>query len=105
MNEKQINRPSRRDFITATGAAAGTFTILNPRTVRGSQANSKISVGLVGTGNRGSYDASIVNADARARVTALCDLYDDRLETGTQKIKANSPKLYKDFEKMEKSLK
>jgi len=100
MSEQQSDRPSRRDFLTATSAAAGTFTILSPQTVRGSQANSKISVGLVGTGNRGSYDASIVNADARARVTALCDLYDDRLETGTQKIKANSPKLYKDFEKL-----
>ena len=31
--------------------------------MRGTQANSKVTFGLIGTGNRGSYDASIVNAD------------------------------------------
>ena len=86
---------SRRKILAGT-----TFAIMSPQTVRGFQANSKISVGLIGSGGRGSYDASIVNADPRARVTALCDLYDDRLETATQKIKATGPKIYKDFEKL-----
>src|ERR1700682_5389640 len=80
--------------------AGGTLAILSSQVVRGSQANSKISVGLIGSGGRGSYDATIVNADPRARVTALCDLFDDRVETATQKIKANGPKVYKDFEKL-----
>ena len=86
---------SRRNLLAGT-----TFAIMSPQAVRGFQANSKISVGLIGSGGRGSYDASIVNADPRARVTALCDLYDDRLETATQKIKAAGPKVYKDFEKL-----
>ena len=86
---------SRRNLLAGT-----TFAIMRPQAVRGFQANSKISVGLIGSGGRGSYDASIVNADPRARVTALCDLYDDRLETATQKIKAAGPKVYKDFEKL-----
>src|SRR6476659_9380931 len=88
---------SRRNFI---GSAAATFSIVAPQSVRGSQANSKISVGLIGTGNRGSYDATIVNADPRARVTALCDLFDDRVEKATAQIKAQSPTIYKDFEKL-----
>ena len=91
---------SRRNFLRGGAAAAGTFAIMSPQVVRGYQANSKISVGLIGTGGRGSYDASIVNADPRARVTALCDLFDDRIEVGTQKIKAVGPKTYKDFEKL-----
>jgi myo-inositol 2-dehydrogenase/D-chiro-inositol 1-dehydrogenase len=86
---------SRRNLLAGT-----TFAIMSPQAVRGFQANSKISVGLIGSGGRGSYDATIVNADPRARVTALCDLYDDRLETATQKIKAIGPKVYKDFEKL-----
>jgi myo-inositol 2-dehydrogenase/D-chiro-inositol 1-dehydrogenase len=88
---------SRRNFI---GSAAATFSIVAPQSVRGSQANSKISVGLIGTGNRGSYDATIVNADPRARVTALCDLFDDRVEKATAQIRAQSPTIYKDFEKL-----
>ncbi|HEY6391367.1 MAG TPA: Gfo/Idh/MocA family oxidoreductase [Bryobacteraceae bacterium] len=86
---------SRRNLLAGT-----TFAIMGPQAVRGFQANSKVSVGLIGSGGRGSYDATIVNADPRARVTALCDLYDDRLETATQKIKANGPKVYKDYEKL-----
>jgi myo-inositol 2-dehydrogenase / D-chiro-inositol 1-dehydrogenase len=80
--------------------AGSTFAIMSPQLVRGYQANSKISVGLIGSGGRGSYDASIVNADPRARVTALCDLYDDRIESATQRVKAAGPKVYKDFEKL-----
>ncbi len=89
---------SRRAFLG--GAGAGAFLIVRPEAVRGSQANSKISVGLIGSGNRGSYDASIVHADPRARITALCDLFDDQIEKATQRIKVTSPKVYKDFEKL-----
>lgn len=86
--------------VTRRTFAAG-FTVVAPQAVRGSQANSKISVGLIGSGNRGSYDASIFQADPRARVTALCDLFDDRIEAAIQRIKpAGKPAIYKDFEKL-----
>src|SRR5437660_3425899 len=92
---------SRRNFFHKAGAAAATgFTIVRPEAVRGSQANSKISVGLIGVGGRGSFDAGVFNTDPRARITALCDLFDDRIETGIQKIKLDKPAVYKDFEKL-----
>ncbi len=87
---------SRRNFI----GSAAVFSIVAPQSVRGSQANSKVSVGLIGSGGRGTYDATIVNADPRARVTALCDLFDDRIEEATTKIRAEKPTVYKDFEKL-----
>src|SRR5437868_4157343 len=93
--QEQKSLVSRRAVL-----AGSTLALANSQTVRGSQANSKISVGLIGSGNRGSYDATIVNADPRARITALCDLYDDRLEKAAHQIKAPGAKLYKDFEKM-----
>ena len=93
---------SRRHFFQKTRNAAATgFSIVAPAAVRGSQANSKISVGLVGVGGRGTFDASIFHADPRARVTALCDLFDDRIESGIQKIKiTDKPAVYKDYEKL-----
>ena len=101
MQNAEDSKQNTQDKMTRRGMlAAGTFAILSPQVVRGYQANSKISVGLIGSGGRGSYDASIVNADPRARVTALCDLFDDRIETATQKVKAVGPRVYKDFEKM-----
>jgi len=105
MNSSDSNpthsRISRRGFFQKSAAAAATgVTFVRPEAVRGSQANSKITVGLIGVGGRGSYDASVFNSDPRARVTALCDLFDDRIETGIQKIKAQKPAVYKDFEKL-----
>jgi len=92
---------SRRELLAKTGAAvAAGFTIVRPEAVRGSQANSKITVGLIGVGGRGQYDATITTMDPRARVTALCDLFDDRIEIGTQKIKIEKPAVYKDYEKL-----
>jgi myo-inositol 2-dehydrogenase/D-chiro-inositol 1-dehydrogenase len=41
-----------------------------------------------------------VNSDPRARVTALCDLFDDRIEIAAQKIKVQKPAVYHDFEKL-----
>ncbi len=91
---------SRRNFISGSAAGAAAFSIMSPQTVRGYQANSKISVGLIGSGGRGSFDASIVNGDPRGRITALCDLYDDHIEKAEQTIKVENPKVYKDFEKL-----
>ncbi len=90
---------SRRAFVQQT-AVAGAFTLVSAQAVRGTQANSKVTFGLIGAGNRGSYDASIVQADPRAQVTALCDLFDDRIETAKQKIKTANPRVYKDYEKL-----
>ena len=83
---------------TMLGAAA--FSIATPQAVRGSQANSKVSVGLIGSGNRGAYDAGIVHADPRAEITALCDLFDDQIEKARQKIGVANPRVHKDFEKL-----
>ncbi|MFN0169728.1 MAG: Gfo/Idh/MocA family protein [Bryobacteraceae bacterium] len=88
---------SRRDVLASAGTA---FTIVQPQSVRGSQANSKVTVGLIGVGGRGTYDAGVFHRDSRARVTALCDLFDDRIEVGTQKLGLEKPAVYKDFEKL-----
>jgi len=90
---------TRRDLFQS-GAAAGAFAIVSPQAIRGTQANSQISVGLIGVGGRGSYDAMIVEGDPRARITALCDLFDDRIEAGMTRIKAQKPAIYRDFEKL-----
>ena len=64
------NHTSRRDFLkgssVATAASAG-FTILKPQTVRGAQANSALTVGLIGCGRRGT---AISGMFAQERVRA-----------------------------------
>ena len=92
-----MTQSSRRNFLSGAAAA---FTIMSPKAAKGYQANSKVSVGLIGSGNRGSYDASIVQGDPRGRITALCDMFDDRIEKAKQTIKVENPTVYKDFEKL-----
>jgi myo-inositol 2-dehydrogenase/D-chiro-inositol 1-dehydrogenase len=92
---------SRRAFLQGGAAVAATaFTIVDPQSVRGTPANSKISVGLIGCGNRGSYDASLIHADPRAAVTVICDRFEDQFEQAKKTIKIENPKTCTDFEKV-----
>ncbi len=97
------NYTSRRGFLQSGAAsfAAGAFTIVAPETVRGTQASSRISVGLIGCGGRGSFDASVIHRDdARAQVTALCDIFPDRFEPAQATIKVDNPKTFSDYQKL-----
>src|SRR5580700_378249 len=69
----------RRGFLqSAAGTAA--FTILKPQVVRGMQANSAVRVGLLGCGGRGTNHLETILKSTDARVTALADMFQDRLD-------------------------
>jgi predicted dehydrogenase len=92
---------SRRRFIgSGSLSAAAAFSIVAPQSVRGSRANSQVSFGLIGSGARGTYDAGIVRRDARARVTALCDVFDDRIGRAATQLKIEKPAVFRDYEKL-----
>ena len=44
------------------------------------QRGRKVRVGLIGAGGRGTFDAGFVVKDPNARLVALCDIFDDRIE-------------------------
>ena len=90
---------NRRHFVQSASAAAG-WMVVKPQSVRGSQANSAVTVGLIGSGGRGTYDTGIFVKDPRARVVALCDLFDDRLDRAATQLKLEKPVLYKDYQKL-----
>src|ERR1051326_2223463 len=91
---------TRRTFLSCAAAAAGAFSIVAPQSVKASQANSQIAVGLIGCGGRGSYDASIVQADPRAKVMALCDKFPDQFDKSETTIKSQNTRKYTDLEKL-----
>ena len=65
--------------------------------VRGTAANSAVKVGLIGAGGRGTFDASILVKDPNARLVALCDIFDDRIDAAKKKIPIENPKVYKNY--------
>ncbi len=83
---------TRRKMIGATVAAAGL--------ARGAETNSTITVGVLGTGGRGTFVSTMLARNTPAKVVALCDLFDDKMEAAKKSIGVENPKLYKDFHKM-----
>jgi len=77
------NTPTRRHFVKSSGAAS--LLIAAPQTVRGYQANSALSLGLVGCGNRGMYVSGIFAKNEFLKVTAVCDIYEDKLAAAEKK--------------------
>ena len=74
---------TRRDLF---GAAASGLLLVRPETAFGSAANSAVTFGVIGVGNRGVYDATFMTQNDNARLAAVCDKYPDRLEAGRARI-------------------
>ena len=92
-----MNTLSRRGLM----GAAGTFMIVKPETAFGSQANSKVAFGIIGTGGRGTYVGGHMAKDANARLAAICDIYPDRIDRAKTVLPgADKVKAYKDLNEL-----
>ena len=79
---EDLSKPvNRREFMTMAGAAALSLTILPPGLVRGTQANSRIGIGLVGCGGRGTWIAELFRKHGGYEVTAVADYFRERADT------------------------
>lgn len=79
MTNKNSSIPlSRRHFIAAAGASALTFSIMPTRTALGSEANSKINIGLIGCGGRGHWLANHFVEHGGYNFVAVADYFEDR---------------------------
>lgn len=72
---------SRRRFIAGAGKAAFVFTIVSPGLVRGTEANSKINLGMIGCGGRGTWIANLFHKHGGYNIVAAADYFEDRLNT------------------------
>jgi myo-inositol 2-dehydrogenase/D-chiro-inositol 1-dehydrogenase len=83
----------------AVAGIAANLMIVSPRVAFGYQANSAVTIGILGTGNRGRYDANFLAKDARTKIVALCDLYPDQIDQAKTDIPAvNDAKPYKRYQ-------
>jgi predicted dehydrogenase len=70
---------SRRSFLHASAASG--LLYLEPQTVFGAQANSALEIGIIGCGGRGEYIGNFFVENTGARVVALADPLQDRLDS------------------------
>ena len=89
------NSTNRRHFVKGTGLAAAGWTIVRPESVYGTPANSKVKVGLLGCGRRGSRVSQLFVKHDQAQVSALADIYDDRIEAARGIVPAKEAQAYK----------
>jgi len=79
---------ARRDFLKATAAAG--LVIASPGAVRGTEANSRIELGLIGCGGRGTWIANLFNESGSYQVVALADYFKDRLDSAGESLKVGA---------------
>ncbi|HNS00415.1 MAG TPA: Gfo/Idh/MocA family oxidoreductase [Planctomycetota bacterium] len=87
----------RRRFLKQAGAFAGA-AVLPAAAVSGAQANSAVALGLIGCGGRGLWIGDIFTGKTNARITAVHDLFDDRLDRAAQRFKVPDGKRFKGLE-------
>ena len=79
-----MTTPSRRSFIKQSAAAATAGgVLLNATPAVHAAGNDTIKIALVGVGGRGiAATEDALAADPKIKVTAMCDIFPDRLEAG-----------------------
>jgi len=97
----QSDSVSRRSFLTTSltsGAAASTaFQIIRPELVRGA-GNEKLRAGLIGCGGRGTQAMeNILTGCDNVEIVALCDIFEDRMESSIRKTQGLKPELSSRF--------
>jgi predicted dehydrogenase len=89
---------TRRNALT--GVAANVL-ITTPSIAFGSQANSAVTFGIIGTGGRGQLVGTLMTKVPSSRLVAICDPYPDRIDMAKTNIpgadKATSYKSHKDL--------
>ncbi len=89
---------TRRNFMKLSSASALGFSIVKPESVRGSQANSAMTLGLIGCGNRGMYVSGLFAKNEMARVAGFTDIYEDKFAAAAAKY--TGAKRYKDLHEL-----
>jgi myo-inositol 2-dehydrogenase/D-chiro-inositol 1-dehydrogenase len=84
---------SRRDFMQGTAAALSAMVIA-PHLVRGADANTKLSLGLIGCGGRGSWIANLFKQHGGYEIVAAADYFQDRVDAFGQKFNIDPSRRY-----------
>ena len=80
------SRLNRRAFLTGASGAAAAFSIMKPGLARGSQVSSKISLGLIGCGGRGTWIANLFQKHGGYEISAAADYFADRVKDFGDKL-------------------
>jgi len=79
-------RINRRQFLAGAGAAAVSFTIVQPQAVHGAEAGAKLRLGLIGCGGRGTWIGDLFKQHGGYELTAAADFFQDKVDAFGDKL-------------------
>jgi len=71
---------SRRRFLKQTGLAALSFTLIKLDLVKATKANSKIRLGMIGCGKRGTWIGKLFQQHGGFEIMAAADYFQDKVD-------------------------
>lgn len=87
------NSSNRRNFLKTATAATGVI-ILRSDLVRGTQANSRLELGVIGSGSRGEFIGELFEQNTNTKVVALHDYFSDRVKKLGDDLKVEPSRRY-----------
>ena len=99
----------RRNFLTTTAGTAAALAaagLANPKPAWAAGPNDTIQVGVIGPGGRGTKllkECIEFGSTYKARVTAVCDIWNQRLDAAAKLVRESysvEPKAHRDFKRV-----
>jgi myo-inositol 2-dehydrogenase / D-chiro-inositol 1-dehydrogenase len=88
----------RRDFLKTTIGTAAGWTIVKPSAVRGSQANSRLELGVIGCGGRGRFVSRLFQQHTNTKVVAAHDYFADRVQKFGDELSVDAAARFTDLD-------
>ncbi len=85
---------SRRQFLATAGASALSLAVAQPGVARDEANDSKINIGLIGCGSRGTWIADLFLKNGHYNLVAVADYFPDRAEAAGKKFQVNNARQF-----------
>jgi len=85
---------ARRAFLLSASSAIAARAALSP---------DEVTLGVIGSGGRGTFVMAVFQKDAALRVNAICDVYEPNLENAVSvasKVPGTHPKVYRNYHEL-----
>jgi len=86
-DRQQAKQITRRGFLSSTGTAALSLTVVRASAVVGTQANSRIKAGVIGLGGRGRMIAGMLQKHGGYEIVALADYFPSVVDTAGEQLR------------------
>ena len=84
---------TRREFLATAALASGPL-LVSPKTAFGTEANSRLTVGAIGCGGRGTWIADLFQKHGGYQIVAAADYFQDKVDQFGTKIQVPADKRY-----------